>query len=111
MMETKTSSNDRRSSNRFPILSEVRYHGRKGKDSESAGTGQIINISSTGVLFTTEHQLLTGQPLELLMNWPAKLDGNCKLRLRVRGKVVWATHGAAAMSIEKHEFRTRGTLL
>src|SRR5947209_5687989 len=49
---------DRRHSDRFPIEREVRYRVLSKRSGEESGDGKTINISSSGVLFTSEHILL-----------------------------------------------------
>ena len=100
---------DRRSADRFPIVTEVRYKILNGRDFVETGSGETVNMSSSGVLFTTEHELQQGKRLELSVNWPARLDDKCQLKLVAKGRVVRSEEGKAAMSIEKYEFRTRGS--
>ena len=98
---------DRRHSDRFPIAREVRYRVLSKRTGEAAGDGQTINISSSGVLFTTAHLLLPGKRLELSISWPAQLNSKTALRLVARGRVVRFEHGRAAVEIEQYEFRTQ----
>jgi hypothetical protein len=99
---------DRRSADRFPIVRDVRYRLLNGRDFAESGGGETVNISSSGVLFTTEHDLKEGRRLELSVSWPARLDDKCQLKLVAKGRVIRAEDGKAAMTIEKYEFRTRG---
>jgi hypothetical protein len=102
--------NDRRNSNRMPIEQDVRYRVLGSKKSVSqAGSGRTRNMSSRGVLFTTESPLAIGQRIELSVSWPAQLDNTIPLKLIASGILVRATPAEAVMSIEKHEFRTRGS--
>ena len=56
---TDKSAADRRASDRFPIEREVRYKVLNKKNpGEEAGVGRTVNMSSNGVLFTSD-QLLT----------------------------------------------------
>ena len=98
---------DRRLSSRLPIMEPVRYRiigQRKGR--EQIGSGNTLNMSSGGVLFTTESSLVEGSRIELAVDWPVTLDG-VALKLVILGRVVWVEGARAAMSIERHEFRTR----
>ncbi len=79
---------DRRQSDRFPIEREVRYRVLNKRSGEESGDGKTINISSCGVLFTSEHVLLPGKRMELSISWPAQLDNKCALKLVARGRVV-----------------------
>lgn len=99
---------DRRSSDRFPIERDLRYRVLSKRSSESAGTGRTINMSSSGLLFTTDQLLLPGRRLEVSVSWPAQLDNRCALKLVARGRVVRCEPGMAALEIHQYEFRTAG---
>lgn len=104
----KTDSNtDRRSSDRFSIERDVRYKVLNKKSGEEGGKGRTINMSSTGVLFTTEQMLLPGRRVEVSISWPAQLNAKCALRLVARGRVVRFDDGKAAMEIQQYEFKTQ----
>ena len=98
---------DRRHSDRFPIERQVRYKVLSKRSGEEAGEGKTINISSSGVLFTSEHILLPGRRMELSISWPAQLDSKCALKLVARGRVVRFEQGYAAIEIQQYEFRTQ----
>ena len=100
---------ERRASDRFPIEREVRYRllGKRGNPEE--GTGKTINISSSGVLFTTEKDLVPGKRLELSISWPAQLDNKCNLKLVAQGRVARMEQGRAAIEILQYEFRTQSS--
>ena len=100
---------ERRSSDRFPIEREVRYKLLSKRSNHEEGTGKTINISSNGVLFTTDQILLPGKRLELSISWPAQLDNKCQLKLVARGRVARLEQGRAAVEIQQYEFRTSGT--
>ena len=97
---------DRRHSDRFPIERDVRYRVMNKRGGEEAGDGKTLNISSSGVLFTTAQMLLPGRRLELSINWPAQLNNKCALRLVARGRIVRFEKGSAALEIQQYEFRT-----
>ena len=100
---------ERRTSDRFPIERDVRYRVLNRKTADEFGAGRTINISSTGILFSTEQLLLPGKRLELSVSWPAQLDNQCPLKLVARGKVVRYEPGCAAVEIQQYEFRTQGS--
>jgi len=80
------------------------------RSSEEVGDGKTLNISSSGVLFTTEHMLLPGRRMELAISWPAQLNNKTPLKLVARGRVVRFEGGRAAMEIQQYEFRTQSSL-
>jgi hypothetical protein len=98
---------DRRHSDRFPIEREVKYRVLNKRGGEEAGDGKTLNISSSGVLFTTQHVLLPGRRLEVAISWPAQLNNKTALKLVARGRVVRFEDGRAAIEILQYEFRTQ----
>lgn len=99
-------ANDRRAADRFPIERDVRFKVLSKKTGEEAGLGKTVNISSTGILFTTDKLLIPGRRLEVSVNWPAQLNDKCSLKLVARGRIVRFEQGRAAMEIQQYEFRT-----
>jgi hypothetical protein len=100
---------DRRTKRRFGIEQGLRYKLLYGSRVSEAGNGGTVNISSSGVWFTTENVLSTGLPVELSMIWPARLNGMCPMKLMIYGCVVRSDREGAALAIERYEFRTQGT--
>ena len=97
---------ERRASQRFPIERHVRFKVR-GVQPALAGTGTTVNMSSRGVLFTTDQHLRKGCPVMLEIKWPVLLDDTRPLKLVTRGAIVWCGEGRAAMHIQKWEFHTQ----
>ena len=103
-------NDDRRSSNRLPIERDVRYKVLGGKKTvRQTGTGKTLNMSSCGVLFTTETALPEGERVELAVSWPAQLNDELPLKLVAMGRLVRSDDTKAAISIERYEFKTRGS--
>jgi hypothetical protein len=100
---------ERRSADRFPIEREIRFKILNKKNAGEEGCGRTINISSNGVLFTTDQILVPGKRLELSISWPAQLDNKCQLKLVARGRVARLEQGRAAIEIQQYEFRTMGS--
>ena len=94
---------DRRVGARFPIEREIRYKLiHKGGNEE--GIGKSINISSGGILFTTDCHLPPGTGIEVTISWPVLLDAEVSLQLVTRGQVVRSGAGRVAMKIMRYEF-------
>src|ERR1700731_253598 len=108
-MNAPKDQNNRRSSERMSIEREVSYRVLNDRAGEIAATGKTVNMSSSGILFTTEHLLLPGRRVELAVSWPAQLDNKCALKLVARGRIVRFQECMAALEILHHEFRTKGT--
>jgi hypothetical protein len=103
-------TDDRRTSNRLPIERDVKYKVLGGKKTiKQVGMGKTLNMSSGGVLFTTESALPEGERVELAVSWPAQLNDVLPLKLVAMGRLVRTDDGSAAISIERYEFKTRGS--
>lgn len=99
-----------RRTQRFPVDCEVKYTTLGDFETRTAGCGRAVNMSSKGVLFTTEHCLEVGQEVELSITWPAKLDGKVPLKLVVVGSIVRSGGREAAVQIQNYDFRIRGRM-
>jgi hypothetical protein len=75
----------------------------------TAGKGKTINMSSSGILFSSPGPLKVGTKLELSINWPVALNSTCPLKLVTQGRVARAATDAVAVQIDRYEFRTRGS--
>ena len=102
---------DRSQQRRFEIRQTVHYRILDRRRAVTAGRGITLNFSSGGVAFTTEDQLPNGRKVEVLVDWPAKLDGHCALRFVGIGRVVRSDGGWVAVKIQRHEFRTQAKIL
>jgi hypothetical protein len=106
VVKTRNAIDDRRAANRFPIERQVHYKTIGKRKIGESGFGQTINISSTGVLFTTDQLLGLGRRLEVAISWPAQLDASVGLQLVAQGRIVRSEPGTAAIEIQHYEFRT-----
>ena len=104
---SELTNTNRRAAERMAIEQEVCFRGLNRKGAETAGAGRTVNISSSGVLFRTERPLAPGSRLEIDIDWPARLNDKCALKLVARGRVVRSRDGLAAIEIVQHEFRTK----
>ncbi len=104
----KQEKTDRRSSRRFQIEEEMRYKVLARTGPAEAGSGKVLNISSTGVSFVAEKALPPGERVEMSMNWPARVNHVCPMKLVIFGWVVRSDATSTVLSIERYEFRTRG---
>jgi hypothetical protein len=109
-MDSTGVKRERRSKKRFSIEREVRYKLLNGQHIASTGTGRTLDMSSTGVQFTTQEPLALGTLIEVAISWPALLNDNCPMKLVVFGRVVRSEKGCVSVTIEKYEFRTSGKL-
>lgn len=99
---------ERRGADRFPIEREVKYRVISRRHDDDAGEGRTVNMSSSGILFSTEKDLQPGRQVELSVAWPAQLNNSTPLKLVARGRVVRVEQQRAALEIQHYEFRTQG---
>jgi hypothetical protein len=67
--------------------------------------GETRNMSSSGVLFSTDAPMPVGEPIEYLITLPASSGNGPEVRLRCMGKVIrHADQGTAAATLERYEF-------
>jgi len=104
----KSLSGERRACTRYPLTLDLHYTVFYGRKLRETGTGRVVNVSSSGLRFTTDRPLSSGQKIELFIRWPLLLDGSVQIQLVLVGTIVWGTSTEAAMQIQRHEFRTRG---
>jgi hypothetical protein len=98
--------NDRRNSMRFPLHLSVRYR-LIGAEPPAWTVTESLNISSTGILFTTEGAVKPGQGIEAFVTWPVALDKRVSLKLALKGPAVRCEGNLTAMRFERYEFKTR----
>ncbi len=85
----------------------MRFRFLYGASLGQVSSGRAIDASSNGIWLETAQELRVGDPLELLIDWPAQLDGAVPLQLVTAGCVVRVSGNRAAVSIERYEFRTK----
>ena len=98
---------DRRASVRFPLTLDVRYSVSHHRATVETGSGQIIDLSSSGLRFAAQGPLEPGLKLDVAIIWPVLLDEQVQLQLVVTGVVVWSSGTETALRIQRHDFRTR----
>jgi len=108
-MRYDSESYERRRSERFPLDQPALIYAKDKGTGVTECKGRVVNMSSSGILFTTEREFPLGRRLEIAVAWPTKLDGRCPLKLVVRGRVVRCEGNQVAVEIERSEFRTRGS--
>lgn len=100
---------NRRATDRFPIIRELRYRILGGRGNSDWGIGKTLDFSSSGILFNAETPLAPGKRVELSISWPAQLDGKCALKLVARCRVTRCKGTTVAVEMDKYEFRTQGS--
>jgi hypothetical protein len=69
-------------------------------------SSESLNISSTGLLFTTNEPVRTGQGIEACISWPVCLDRRVPLKLVIKGSIVRNSGDQSAVCFERYEFKT-----
>jgi hypothetical protein len=103
------SATNRRATDRFPIIRELRYRVLGGRGNSAWCSGKTLDFSSSGILFSAETPLAPGKRVELSISWPAQLDGRCALKLVARCRVSRCSGTRVAVAMDKYEFRTQGS--
>ena len=77
-------------------------------DSETFTRAVIHDISSSGVFFTPEINLIRGSRVQLLVDWPVKLHDEIPLMLALLGTVIRQDLTGIAMRISRYDWKLRG---
>ena len=98
---------ERRSKRRYNLSCQIRYRRLYGDRLGQTGTGRTIEGSSESIRVETDQPLVMGEPVEILIDWPAMLNGSVPMLLAIGGCVMRVDGPVAAVSVERFEFRTR----
>ncbi len=96
---------ERRSKMRFPLELRVRYRSL-ARRCPAAGTGVVMNMSRSGVLIFSAHDVSEGVRIELNIEWPSLLDGRVPLQVVTVGRVVRCESSHFAVVLDRYQFRT-----
>jgi hypothetical protein len=99
-LTTCTTRADRRRHRRYAIAANTECL-LDGRRTEAVTT----DISSAGILVQSADILPTGARVELRVDWPARLDGRCPLRLVIAGKVLRTAARGTVISVARYEYR------
>jgi PilZ domain len=79
---------DRRLSRRYSMRIPIRFRYAEDVSETEGYTGELLNISRTGLFFTTKIPLLLGTTLQLALRVPRELTGSAKSVVQCIGSVV-----------------------
>jgi hypothetical protein len=99
-------TNERRTKTRYPLELTVQYQTLSERQPVT-GTGQTVNVSSSGMLITAEHELQEGALVKVTLEWPTLLNGKTALQLVTTGKVVRRQDSRWGVAFDHYQFRTR----
>lgn len=98
---------NRRTSRRFPIVTDLEYRMTGPCKEPLWGTGRTVNVSSKGVLLESSSPLPVGRSIQLAIVWPILLNEETGLKLWVTGRTVRTDGHRTAVAFHRHEMRTR----
>ena len=99
-------SGERRLRQRFGLRLPLQYR-VLGLKMPVTGYGTTRDLSSGGIAFETEEELLPGYQVELAVQWPVPLECGTPLKLVVRGTLLRSEGRAAAIRVQRCQFRTQ----
>jgi c-di-GMP-binding flagellar brake protein YcgR len=102
---------ERRRAGRYSIEREMKWkwHGKRTR--EAPEHGRTVNISSSGVLFTTSFCLPLGKVVQMGINWPGASQSEDGLQLLAKGRVVRSDAGYTAVEFQQRVFQARDSRL
>src|ERR1035437_433757 len=99
---------ERRQNRRYHLQLELRWKLIRRRRVLDTGTGQIVNVSSGGILFDAGRRLPEGLSVELSISWPVLLHNVAPMQLVATGKIVRGDGRRVAIQTVQHDFRTVG---
>jgi hypothetical protein len=93
---------ERRAAMRVRLECPSRYETLSGP--KQVGSGHTIDVSSTGIAFTTETLLPADAKLTLLIRWPVRLEGDVPIELHAAGRIARTEATRAALAVENISF-------
>jgi hypothetical protein len=97
-------SKERRSHHRYPVGLELFYKLDRGGPIAHQGSGKTLDFSEKGLLFQPDQRLPRGSAVELLIDWPVRLDGTPVLHAAISGRIVRSTANRTAVRIGQFRF-------
>jgi hypothetical protein len=95
---------ERRMGARVPLSCPIRYE-TSSVTHKRWGEGRVIDISSSGVAFTTESSLRRNVRVALHIQWPVRLEGEIPVELFASGKVIRTEQGRTALRYDQINFK------
>jgi hypothetical protein len=99
---TEINGEERRAAARVQLEFPSRYETHS--EPKQAGAGHTIDISNSGIAFTTESQLSTNVKLTLHLKWPFRLPGDVPIELRAVGRLARTEALKAALQLDSVSF-------
>lgn len=96
---------ERRLKVRYPVRLQARYRSLNHQD-QFSGVGLTVNMSSSGLLVTCQHNIPSGAQMEVLMDWPSLLNSTVPLQLVTSGRVIRSEPSSFVIEFARYQFRT-----
>src|SRR5262245_14181431 len=93
----------RRGARRYEISLSLRYAVRRRGQQSINGTGESINVSSSGLLFRTDGRPMLGDSIIVALEWPAIGVAVEPIFLVLSGQIVRSQGRTTALSISRNE--------
>jgi hypothetical protein len=65
-----------------------------------------VNISSSSLLLTCQHEIIAGTPMEVMLDWPSLLESTIPLQLATYGRVARSGPSTFVLEFAQYQFRT-----
>lgn len=97
---------ERRSERRYSIALQLQWKLFSRKRVIDMGTGTTVDLSTSGILFESDHKPAAPGFMQLAITWPATSDRFPSMHLMVIGRVVRVSDTRVAVRIKQHGFST-----
>jgi hypothetical protein len=98
------SDRERRIGVRIPLACAMWYEAGSSAQ-KNTGVGRVIDMSNSGIAFTTESLLRRNTRVALHIQWPVRLQGEVPVELFASGKVIRAERTRAALQYDQIAFK------
>lgn len=96
---------ERRGPTRYPVTGRAEYRTMAPSENRGRRYGNVVNLSSGGLMMECQDGLQPGLQVEVMIPWPAGHGKALNLHLHVVGSIVRAEGNRAAIQIEQSAFR------
>jgi hypothetical protein len=98
---------ERRLKRRYEIPLGLRY--TLPAKISAGGTGELKNISSSGLMFHSDERVPVGAPIVVEIDWPGPASSGDQVSIVVAGHVVRSRRHCLAVAINSHCFRRQAS--
>ena len=100
---------ERRAHRRYAIATELNYRIVRQQRVLEEGSGQTVDISTSGISFGCARVLPIGSKIEISITWPPGSGGLRSLELAAQGRIVRVDRNITAISFKRSGFRGTGS--